>query len=137
MKRTIRENINPPYTLRDMDILNIEMNGPSLVIRTDSGLIRRGNPNRQVDGYVEFQNVDWGYCYIYLFDSTGNVGPFGGEKKYLISFLDERKGMSFSVMDEVYGHQHTKYFGHLLTNGKRLECIIDIHHEGDMVFVEE
>jgi len=28
------------------------------------------------------------------------------------------------------------YFGYLLTGGKRLECIIEIYHEGDMVFVE-
>ena len=137
MKRTIREKVNPAYSLHDLDITSLEMNGTSLLLRTDSGLIKIGAPNRLVDGFVEFQTVDWGYCYIYLFDSSGNVGPFGGEKKYLISFLDERKGMSFSVSDEVYGVHQTKYFGHLLTNGKRLECIIEIHHNGDMVFIEE
>lgn len=137
MKRTIREKIKAAYSLHDLDITSIEMNGADLIIRTDSGLIRLGEANRQVDGYVEIHDVDWGYCYIYLFDSTGNVGPFGGEKMYLFSFLNERKGMSFSVMDEVYGAHHTKFFGHLLTNGKRLECIIEIYHKGDMVFVEE
>ncbi|MBQ2955036.1 MAG: hypothetical protein IJE08_01095 [Clostridia bacterium] len=137
MKRTIREKINAAYSLHDLDITSMEMSGGNLIVRTDSGLIRLSDTKRQVDGYVEFNQVDWGYCYIYLFDFTGNVGPFGGEKKYLISFLDERKGMSFSVMDEVFGHNQTKFFGHLLTNGKRLECIIEIYHEGDMVFVEE
>lgn len=137
MKRTIREKMNPAYSLHDLDIVSMEMNGSDLIIKTDSGLIRMGQPNRQTDGHVEIHGVDWGYCYIYLFDFTGNVGPFGGEKKYLFSFLIERKGMSFSVADEVYGVNQTKYFGYLLTNGKRLECIIEIHHEGDMVFVEE
>lgn len=137
MKRTIREKITPAYSLRDMTILSLEMNGRDIVMRTDAGLIKTENPGHPVDGYVEFHEVDWGYCYIFLFDSTGNVGPFGGEKKYLFSFIEERKGMSFSVVSEVYGVNQTKYFGHLLTNGKRLECIIEIHHEGDMVFVLE
>ena len=137
MKRTIRENIQAAYSLHDMNITALEMNGNDVMLRTQTGLIKTGNPARQVDGHVEFHGVDWGFCYVYLFDFNGNVGPFTGEKKYLISFLEERKTLSFSVIDEVYGYNQTKFFGHLLANGKLRECIIEIYHEGDMEFVEE
>lgn len=135
MKKTIRESIHAAYSLHEMDIVSLELNGRELIIKTQPGTIRTAS-GRQVEGHVEFNAVDWGYCYIYLFDSNGNVGPFGGEKKYLIHFLDERKSVSFTVASEVYGEKRTKYFGYLLTGGKRLECIIEIYHEGDMVFVE-
>lgn len=137
MKKTIRDSIHAAYSLHEMDIIALEINGRELIIRTQTRTIKSTATGRPVEGYVEFQGVDWGYCYVYLFDSSGNVGPFGGEKKYLIHFLDERKGVSFTVQSEVYGENRTKYFGHLLTGGRRLECIIDIYHEGDMLFVHE
>ena len=136
MKKTIRENIHAAYTLHEMDIVALEINGRELIVKTQTGMIKSAS-GRLVEGHIEFQSVDWGYCYIYLFDSNGNVGPFGGENKYLIHFLYERKGVSFTVSSEVYGENRTKYFGHLLTGGKRLECIIEIYHDGDMIFVEE
>ena len=135
MKKTIRESIHAAYSLHEMDIVALEINGRELIIRTQTGTILRPS-GAHTEGYVEFHDVDWGYCYIYLFDSNGNVGPFAGEKKYLIHFLEERKGLSFTVASEVYGEKRTKYFGHLLTGGKRLECIIEIYHEGDMLFIE-
>ena len=135
MKKTIREAIHAAYSLHEMDIVALEVNGRELIIRTQTGTIFRSS-GAQAEGYIEFHGVDWGYCYIYLFDSNGNVGPFAGEKKYLIHFLEERKGLSFTVASEVYGEKRTKYFGHLLTGGKRLECIIEIYHEGDMLFIE-
>lgn len=136
MKKTIRENIHAAYSLHEMDIIALEINGRELIIKTQTGTIKTSD-GRTVEGHVEFFGVDWGYCYIYLFDSNGNVGPFGGEKKYLIHFLEERKGVSFTVASEVYGEKRTKYFGYLLTGGRRLECIIEIYHEGDMIFIHE
>jgi len=136
MKKTIRGPIHAEYSLHEMDIVALEVNGREMIVRTQNGMIRSAS-GHPVEGHIEFHGVDWGYCYIYLFDSNGNVGPFGGEKKYLIHFLDERKGLSFTVASEVYGENRTKYFGHLLTGGKRLECIIEIYHEGDMIFIHE
>lgn len=136
MKKTIREAIHAEYSLHEMDIVALEINGRELIVKTQNGMIKSSS-GRSVEGHVAFLNVDWGYCYIYLFDSNGNVGAFAGEKKYLIHFLDERKSVSFTVTSEVYGEKRTKYFGHLLTGGKRLECIIEIYHEGDMVFFHE
>ena len=137
MRKTIRENINTSFSLDDLNITSLEANGNDIIIRTQSGVIRAGESGRLTEGYVKFHSVDWGFSYVYLFDSIGNVGPFSGEKQYLISFIEERKGLSFTVMAEVYGCNQTKYFGHILSNGKRLECIIDICHSGDMAFIQE
>ena len=40
-------------------------------------------------------------------------------------------------MDETYGYNMTKYCGYLLSNRQHCECVIEIYHEGDMVFVTE
>ena len=43
----------------------------------------------------------------------------------------------FSVMDETYGHNITKFNGYRSSAREHHECIIEIYHEGDMVFVTE
>lgn len=136
MKKTIRGSVHAEYSLHEMDIVALEINGREMMVKTQNGMLRHAS-GRLAEGYIEFHDVDWGYCYIYLFDSNGNVGPFSGEKKYLIHFLEERKGLSFTVSSEVFGEKRTKYFGYLLSGGKRLECIIEIYHEGDMLFIEQ
>ena len=44
---------------------------------------------------------------------------------------------NFTVIDETYGYNSTKYSGYLTVSGKFCECILEIYHEGDMVFVDE
>lgn len=50
-------------------------------------------------------------------------------------FIDKYKQFRFSIMDETYGYNLAKYNGYLLSNQQHYECIIEIYHEGDMVFV--
>ena len=38
---------------------------------------------------------------------------------------------------ETYGYNMTKYNGYLTSNRQFCECVIEIYHEGDMVFVTE
>ncbi len=38
---------------------------------------------------------------------------------------------------EVYGYNQTKYMGYLTSKRNTWECIVEIYHLGDMVFVEE
>ena len=85
----------------------------------------------------EFHNIQWDFSYVYLLGVTGNVGTFTGEKMFLKDFIDKYKQFGFSVMDETYGYNMTKYCGYLLSNRQHHECIIEIYHEGDMVFVAE
>ena len=137
MKRIVRDNICVPYTLHDMNVFAFEISDNDIIMKTQSGIIETINLGRQVEGYVEFYDVQWNFCYVYLLGVTGNIGNFTGEKMFLKDFIDKYKQFGFSVMDETYGYNMTKYCGYLISGGKFCECIIEIYHEGDMVFVAE
>ena len=137
MKRTIRNNINSPYTLHDMNVFSFEVTDNDIVMRTQSGIVETTAPYRQLDGYIEFHNVQWDFSYVYLLGVTGNVGTFTGEKLFLKDFIKRYKQFGFSIMDETYGYNQTKYNGYLMANRGHCECVIEIYHEGDMVFVAE
>ena len=83
MKRTIRDNINAPYTLHDMSVCEFEILDNDIVMKTQSGIVEVASPCRQLDGYIEFHNVQWDFSFVYLFGVTGNVGTFTGEKMFL------------------------------------------------------
>ena len=137
MKRTVRNNISAPYTLHDMNVVAFEVAGNDLIVRTQSGMVETLAPYGQPDGYIEFHQVQWDFSYVYLLGVTGNVGTFFGEKMYLKDFINNYKQFGFSIMDETYGYNMTKYSGYILSNGKHNECVIEIYHEGNMVFVTE
>ena len=137
MKRTIRDNMNTPYSLHDMNVFEFEVSGKDIIMKTQSGIVETSSLAKQVEGYVEFHNVQWDFSYVYLLGVTGNVGTFTGKKMFLKDFIDNYKQFGFSVMDETYGYNMTKYCGYLLANRQHCECIIEIYHEGDMVFVAE
>ena len=137
MKKVIRENILTAYSLHDMNIISVDIVGNDIILRTQSGLVETVFPYGQPDGYVEFQNVRWDYSFVYLLGITGNVGTFTGEKMFLKDFISRFTPFGFSVMDETYGHNITKFNGYLSSAREHHECIIEIYHEGDMVFVTE
>ena len=83
MKQTIRNNITPPYTLHDMNVFAFEVSENDIIMKTQSGLVETTSPCRQVDGYVEFHDVEWDFSYAYLLGVTGNTGTFTGEKMFL------------------------------------------------------
>ena len=45
MKRTIRENINTPYSLHDMNVFAFEVTDNDIVMRTQSGMVETGPLN--------------------------------------------------------------------------------------------
>ena len=137
MKRTIRDNMNTPYSLHDMNVFEFEVSGKDIIMKTQSGIVETSSLAKQVEGYVEFHNVQWDFSYVYLLGVTGNVGIFTGKKMFLKDFIDNYTQFGFSIMDETYGYNMTKYCGYLLANRQHCECIIEIYHEGDMVFVAE
>ncbi len=137
MKRTIRENILAPYSLHDMNVIEFQIHDNDLVMKTQSGIIRTEGLSSQVDGWVEFQNVDWDFCYIYLLDGLGNICHFHGEKMMLRDFIEQTPVFGFSIIDEVYGFNQTKYMGYITYQRMCRECIIEIYHRGDMIFVEK
>lgn len=137
MKRVIRENIKAPYSLHDRRVIAFEPKGDDLILRLQSGMTMTTAPYGQPDGHVEFEDVQWDFCYVYLLDFSGNTGPFTGEKLFLRDFIDRFPVFGFSVVDETYGYNTTKYSGYLISRHRFYECSIEIYHEGDMVFVDE
>ena len=137
MKRTVRDNINAAFSLHDMNVTAFDVSGDDIIMRTQSGMVETTAPYGQPDGFVEFHGVRWDFSYVYLLGVTGNIGTFTGEKLFFKDFLERYRQFGFSIMDETYGYNMTKYTGYLLANRQHCECIIEIYHEGDMVFVSE
>ena len=136
MRRTIRPNICAAYSLHDMTVV-FQHTENGLVLRTMSGMTRTGDPVCRVDGFVEFEDVQWDFSFVYMMDHVGNTGAFSGEKMGLVDFIEKYPGIEFTVMDETYGFNMTKYSGSLLSGGELYECLVEICHEGDMIFVED
>ena len=137
MKRTVRSNFDAVYSLHDMNVIAFDISDNDIVMRTQSGMVETVSPYRQLNGAVEFHGVQWDFSYVYLLGVTGNIGTFTGEKMYLKDFISKVTSFGFSVMDETYGYNMTKYSGYIMFNRRHYECIIEIYHEGDMVFVAE
>lgn len=137
MKKVIRNNINTPYSLHDMNVIAFDVTGNDIIMRTQSGMVETTPPYGQPDGYVEFHDVRWKYSYVYLLGSTGNVGTFTGKKMFLKDFIVKFVPFGFSIIDETYGYNMTKYGGYLMSNRQHYECVIEIYHERDMFFVAE
>ena len=78
MIKTIRDNINLPYSLHDMNVISFEVEGDNMIMKTQSGMIKTTPICTQTDGYVEFHDVRWDFSYFYLLGVTGNVGTFTG-----------------------------------------------------------
>lgn len=135
MNKTVCNKMLSPFSLHDMTVVSLEIEGNNIIVRTQSGMVETTAPYRQLDGWVELHDVQWDFCYVYLLGFTGNVGIFTGEKMFLKDFIDKYKQFGFSVMDETYGYNMTKYCGYLIANRQHCECIMEIYHEGDLVFV--
>lgn len=137
MRITIRENIIPKYSLHDMNVISIEKQDKDIIMKTQSGIIKCEGLSSQVDGHVVFRNADMDLCNVYLMKSNGRYGKFESEKITLEEFLKRYSVFGFSISDEVYGYNQTKYWGYLKSNREFYECIIEFYHLGDMIFVEE
>ena len=55
---------------------------------------------------------------------------------FLREFLERYTAFTFSIMDETYGFNMTKYIGTFSFDEKFCEVLLEITHEGDMVFVD-
>lgn len=137
MKRTIRQNICAAYSLHDMNVDAFDVQGDTITMRTQTGIVQTTPPYSQVDGYVRFEGVRWDFSYAYMMTPIGNTGEFSGKKVFLRDFLAGLNTFGFCIMDETYGYNMTKLSGFLTHRRTFHECIIEIYHEGDMIFVAE
>ena len=134
--KTVRPNISKQYSLHDINIITFKRSDDILILETESGIFKAVEPFTKVDGHVEFNSVDWEFSYAYLLDFSGNTGCFNGEKFTLADFINRFGNAVFSVVDETFGYNQTKLSGYLLKNKTMRECVIEISHSGDMIYVE-
>jgi len=136
LKNTYKFN-EPPFGLHDMNLNKIKVDGNDLCLMTQSGMVKTSPPYSQIDGYIEVKNIDWDFCYVYLLDGNGNIGPFSGKKMYLKDFIGSYKVFGFSIYDITYGYNRLKLDGYLTANKCFYECFMEIYHAGDIIFVSE
>ncbi len=136
MKKIIRKNIENSHSLHDMNVTALEIIENDIVMKLQYGMVKIVPPYQAVEGFVEFHNVDFDFCCVYVFDGDGNVGNFSGKKMSLQDFILEFQPLGFEVIDETYGYNMSHFGGFLSTDNRLLECRIEISHMGDMVFVE-
>ncbi len=134
----IRENIHTTHGLHDMVASAIRVTGNDIMLVMDTGFIRCGDDYEQVEGNVIFYHIDWDFCYVYILENfTENSGKFSGEKLSLQNFIKQYDPFHFEIIDATYGYNQTKLSGWLSVDDKLSECVIEIYHNGDMVFVEK
>lgn len=135
---TIRSNVLTPYSLHDMRLISCEIHGDDLILYSQSGMVKTMPPFGQPDGHIEFHQVDWDFSYAYLFDFCDNCGTFPAEKKHLKDFLKtDLPNGSFEVVDETYGYNQSHFGGYFFCGCELKECMLQIYHHGDMVYVTE
>ena len=135
---TIRTNIQTPYSLHDMSFASHEIQGNTLTLHSQTGMVRTMPPFKQPDGSLVFHQVDWDFSYAYIFDFCGNSGTFQAEKKFLKDFLKKDfQNAAFEVVDETFGYNQSHFGGHLSKGCDYKEVMIHIYHHGDMVYVTE
>lgn len=129
-----------PYSLHDMNVIAFEIDGDNIIMRTQSGMVRNTPNWEQVDGYLEFLNVNWKYCYATVCEGYyGNLGTYEGKtfkKMYLKDFIEDFQIAGFSIMDEYYGQNRALYTGFLQKRDFTGECTIEIYHN-NIVFCEQ
>ena len=137
MKKVIRNNIDLPYSLHDMNVIGFEVEDKKLTMRLQYGMNRVIEPREQIDAHIEFYNLDFDFCHVYIFDIVDNEGEFKGEKLSFLTFVERYKKFGFGIIDEVYGYNQSHFKGCLYSDDGLNECIIELYHLGDMVYVEE
>ena len=135
--RTVDQNIQPPYSLHDHNIIELRAEGDLLTLITETGMTKTAAPYSRVKGSIEFHKVDWDFCSVYLLEHTGNFGTFPGEKMSLRDFIDRFPVFGLSVMDETFGYNKTVLDGYLSSQQQFYECFLQIYHEGERIYLTE
>jgi len=129
-----------PYSLHDMNVIEFEVNGDNLIMRTQSGMVRTAPNWDQVDGYLEFFDVNWKYSYATICEGYyGNLGTYENKiftKMYLKDFIAEFQIAGFSITDEYYGQNRALYSGYFAKGDFTGECTIEIYHN-NILFCEQ
>lgn len=140
MKITVKSpNPDPPYSLHDAHIMELQAEGDTLRLLTQYGYVRTEEPFGQVDGDMELTGVDWESSYVYVMEYQdvlcGNCGAFTGRKMTLDIFLREYFDGTLDIMDESYGFQLAVLSGFLNLRDRILEFKLEIYYTGEVRYL--
>ena len=131
MKITRFYNPEIPYSLHDMNVIGLEISGNNLIMRTESGMVRTAPHWDQVDGYLEFLDVSWKYCFATVCEGYyGKLGTYTErtfKKMYLKDFIAEFHNAGFSIMEEYYGQDRALYTGYFHKGGTTVASLFCCH----------
>lgn len=140
MKITVKKpNPDPPYSLHDAHIMELQAEGDTLRLLTQYGYVRTEEPFGQVDGDVELTGVDWESSYVYVMEYQdvlcGNCGAVTGRKMTLDTFLREYSDGTLDIMDESYGFRLAVLSGFLNLRDRVLEFKLEIYYTGEVRYL--
>lgn len=140
MKETILEkNHHLPYSLHDMVIEQIEIEGDQITLHFEDGIEENKEPYRRVDGRIVIKGVDEDFGVIQLLSESGTYGSFNGRKLELKDFIKEFKEYRLEIVDELYGFNRLEYGGFLsLPECENfIEYSFALYYTGDLVYITE
>lgn len=137
MKVTIRKETKSDYSMHDMRIAGYKKEGSSLEIKLNPGIIKIKPPCDIVEGYVEFENVDWAVSYAYVINLTNTDWDIKGKKYKLEDFIEKYEGQKFNILDECHGTNIIKLSGYLSEGSNINECFIEIVYMGNLKYHTE
>lgn len=140
MKIVVKKpNPDPPYSLHDAHIMELQAEGDTLRLLTQYGYVRTEEPFGQVDGDVELTGVDLESSYVYIMEYQdvlcGNCGSFSGKKMTLETFLREYSDATLDIMDESYGFRLAVLSGFLNLRDRILEFKLEIYYTGEVRYL--
>lgn len=115
-----------PYSLHDQRIVSLEIDKDCLRLYFERGLFAVENL-QYVDGYLEFEGIDWDFCNMYLMD-VENEGAFSGYKYNLKEYLGKKR-IPLEIIDEAYGYHRCKYSGVYYEDDRFKEFLMEIYYQ--------
>ena len=135
-----RESLpNFRYSLHDASLINIEVQGQDLILKTDYGFVNI-EKNQQVDGDIILQEISLEDSYVHLMEFKkvlcGNPGNFSGEKIQMSDFLEKYKKdhIKIDIMGEYCGFRTLFIRGYLSLKDEIYEIHMELYYEGDFIY---
>lgn len=140
MKTVVKQpNPDPPYSLHDAYIMEVQVEGDTLRLITQCGYVCTVEPCGQVEGDVEITGVDWESSYVYVMEYQdvlcGNCGAFAGHKMTLETFIQKYSDGALDIMDETYGFRLAALSGFLNLRERLLEFKLEIYYTGEFRYL--
>ena len=112
MREIIRNNIiDLPFSLHDTHIHKIIIDDNNVRFNFKEGYYSLSSDSRTpTQGYIEFQNVDFDYCSVYVFHASYSR-RLKGKRLRLEEFSHKYKELDLEVIDETYGYNMSKFNG--------------------------